>query len=177
MTHHKNQDQKKNHESEKKNAQSVQTDDVKPCKGKECKHVIAEEELQKKLDETKSIAMKAQHDYINLKMDFDHLLERTEQRQKQQELDTLLDVVRKFFPFIESLRKSIAAIPENLREDPLSRGVQMTYTNFISILESMAIFPIESLGLSPDTTLHEPVSMQNIEDATQKGKIITELER
>ncbi|NCQ82373.1 hypothetical protein GW750_06325, partial [bacterium] len=56
------------------------------------------------------IATKAQHDYINLKMDFDSYQSRTESRQADQKIDTLTDVVKKFLPFVESLRKSLDTI-------------------------------------------------------------------
>lgn len=41
----------------------------------------------------------------------------------------------------------------------------------------MHIKPIPSLGLEPDSFLHEPVNVQEIDEKRMKGKIIQEFER
>ena len=53
----------------------------------------------------------------------------------------------------------------------------MVYSKFITALTELQIFPIESLGLEPDSYFHEPVSIQPIEDKKLKGKIITVFEQ
>jgi hypothetical protein len=44
-------------------------------------------------------------------------------------------------------------------------------------LESMNIYPIESIGKIPDWLYHEPISMLSSEDPDMKWKIIQEFER
>jgi molecular chaperone GrpE (heat shock protein) len=44
----------------------------------------------------------------------------------------------------------------------------MTYDNLLKIFESLSVFPIESLGLAPDSFLHEPLSTIPVEDKNQK---------
>ena len=134
-------------------------------------------DLEKQLAEKDEIAKKAQFDYINLKMDFDGYQRRTESAQKDNEFDSLFKVVKKFLPFVESLRKSIETIPEDMQEDNLAKWVTLTYKNFLQTLEQMHITPIESVGLEPDMTMHEPVGMQPAPSEELKGKIIQEFER
>ena len=53
----------------------------------------------------------------------------------------------------------------------------MVYDKFLRTLEHLHIKPIESIGLVPDSFLHEPVNVEPVEDETMKGKIIKEFER
>lgn len=134
-------------------------------------------ELENKLSETEQITKKAQSDYIHMKFDFDSYMRRNEEQAKTSKVDTLVDVVKKFTPFIDGLRQSLSNIPEEQHDDVLVQGVQMIYNKFISSLEMMGIKKIESIGQTPDIELHEAVSALPVTDETQKGKIIQEFEQ
>lgn len=133
--------------------------------------------LEAQLAEKDEIAKKAQHDYISLKMDFDGYMTRHENQKKQDKISTLLDVAKKFLPLVQSLNKTIQNIPEDQQESALAQGVSMTYKTALTQLEAMAIYPIESLGLAPDATLHEPLTTQPVQEEEMKGKIIQEYEQ
>jgi molecular chaperone GrpE len=102
-------------------------------------------ELENKLSETEQITKKAQSDYIHMKFDFDSYMRRNEEQAKTSKVDTLVDVVKKFTPFIDGLRQSLSNIPEEQHDDVLVQGVQMVYNKFISSLEMMGIKKIESI--------------------------------
>ena len=112
-----------------------------------------------------------------MKFDFDSYMRRNEESAKTAKVDTLVDVVKKFTPFIDGLRQSLANIPDEQRDDVLVQGVQMVYNKFISSLEMMGIKKIESLWQTPDIEIHEAVSALPVTDETQKGKIIQEFEQ
>lgn len=134
-------------------------------------------QLEKELIEQQEIAKRAQHDYIRLKLDFDVLTRQQAEKEKTMEIDSLITIVKKFLPFVENLRKSLLIIPEEKANDPMTKWLQMMYDNFLKTLETMNIFSIESLGLVPDSFLHEPVSTQPVEDENLKWKIVQEFER
>lgn len=134
-------------------------------------------ELESKLTDAEQITKKAQSDYIHMKFDFDSYMRRNDEQAKTAKVDTLIDVVRKFTPFIDSLRVSLANIPEESKEDALVQWVQMVYNKFISTLETMGIKTIESLGQEPNNELHEAVSAMPIDNPELKGKIIQEFEQ
>ncbi len=136
---------------------------------------IAQLEAENK--EVEEIAKRSQFDYINLKTDFDRYQRQTQEAQKSAHADSLIAVVKKFLPFLEDLRKSLDNITEDHQGDPLTKGVHMIYEKFLKTLEHMHIKAIPSLGLEPDSFLHEPVSVQPVEEAKMKGKIIQEFER
>ena len=134
-------------------------------------------ELESKLADAEAITKKAQSDYIHMKFDFDSYMRRNEEQAKTAKVDTLVDVVKKFTPFIDGLRQSLANIPEEHADDVLVQWVQMVYNKFISSLEMMGIKKIESIWQTPDIELHEAVSALPVTDETQKGKIIQEFEQ
>lgn len=134
-------------------------------------------QLEKEKQELTEMAKRAQYDYINLKMDFDRFIRQTDEKNKTINLDSLIDVVKKFLPFLEDLRKSLENITSEHIQDPLTKWVQIVYANFLKTLESMNIYPIESIGKIPDWLYHEPISMLSSEDPDMKWKIIQEFER
>lgn len=134
-------------------------------------------ELEKEKSELTEMAKRAQYDYINLKMDFDRFIRQTNEKNQTIWLDSLIDVVKKFLPFLEDLRKSLDNISDDHAQDSLTKWVQIVYDNFIKTLGSMNIYPIESLWQAPDTFYHEPVSTMPVEDENLKWKIVQEFER
>ncbi len=133
------------------------------------------QKLKSKLEDQQLITAKAQQDYVNLKMDFDHLQERFRKLQDEWKIDILIDLIKKFLPFIESLRKSLENIKD--KQNPLAKWVEMVYNNFLKTLEQMHIYKIESIGKHPDSLLHEPISTQPVDDKKLKWKIVMEFEQ
>lgn len=134
-------------------------------------------ELETQLAEAEQIAKKAQSDYIHIKFDFDSYMARNVEQAKTSKVDTLIDVVRKFTPFIDGLRQSLANIPEHDQDNVLVQGVQMVYNKFLATLEQMHIKSVESIGLEPNIEYHEAISALPVQDDAQKGKIIQEFEQ
>lgn len=134
-------------------------------------------QLEKEKKELEEIAKRSQYEYINLKTDFDRYQRQIQESSKSMETDSLIAVVKKFLPFIEDLRKSLENITDEHKEDPLTKWVQMVYDKFLKTLEYLHIHSIASVGLAPDSFLHEPVSMEPVEDEKMKGKIVSEFER
>lgn len=134
-------------------------------------------QLEKEKKEFEEIAKRSQYEYINLKTDFDRYQRQIKESSQTMELDSLLSVVKKFLPFIEDLRKSLENITDEHMNDPLTKWVQMVYTKFLKTLEHLHIKAIDSLWLVPDSFLHEPVSVEPVQDEHMKGKITKEFER
>lgn len=134
-------------------------------------------QLEKEKKELEEIAKRSQYEYINLKTDFDRYQRQIKESSQNMEIDSLLSVVKKFLPFIEDLRKSLENITDEHMEDPLTKWVQMVYNKFLKTLEHLHIKSIESLWLVPDSFLHEPISLEPVEDEQLKWKIIKEFER
>lgn len=76
------------------------------------------QQLEKALQEQVEISKRAQHDYINLKWDFDRYMQNMKEKSASLEVDTLISVVKKFLPFVENLRKSLATIADDQKDSP-----------------------------------------------------------
>jgi molecular chaperone GrpE len=111
---------------------------------------------------------RAQYDYVNLKIDFDRFVRQTQEKNATIATEYLIDVVKKFLPFFEDIRKSLENIPPEQLENHLAKGIQIVYDNFIKTLESLHIYPIQSLGELPDSLYHEPISILPTQDETMK---------
>lgn len=134
-------------------------------------------QLEQEKKEIEEIAKRSQYEYVNLKMDFDRYQRQMQESSKNAETDSLISVVKKFLPFLEDLRKSLENITDEHMEDPLTKWVQMIYEKFLRTLEGLHITTIDAIWLVPDSFLHEPVSVEPIEDEQMKWKIIKEFER
>ena len=172
-------DDKKLYEDEELNQKLEEAKDMHKHKHDDNQLSLLQEKithLEQEKKELQEITKRSQYDYINLKMDFDRYQRQMKESQASAQTDALIAVVKKFLPFVEDLRKSLTTIPEDHKQDPLAKGVQIVYDKFLSSLKHFHISPIESLGLVPDSFLHEPVNVQEVDDASLKGKIIQEFE-
>lgn len=134
-------------------------------------------ELEKQLKDQSEVVKRAQYDYVNLKMDFDRMQRVWNDKSISMEVDSLISNVKKFLPFLESLRKSLDTIPVEQKKDTLVKWLQMMYDNFLKTLDSMNIKVIDSIWLAPDSIFHEPVNVVEVEDKKMKWKIVEEWER
>lgn len=133
--------------------------------------------LQKQLAESQEITKKAQYDYINSKMDLDRLQKRVAEQETEYKITCMIDTIKKFIPAIEDMRKSVEHIPIDQLDTPLAKGINMVYNNIIKILEQNGITSATSIGLEPDSELHEPMGLQPAPSADLKNKIISEFSR
>lgn len=128
--------------------------------------------LVKEKQDALDIAKKVQYDYVNLKTDFDRLQRISLEKEKSMETDVLIKYMKKLFPVIDQLKTSLDHIDLSKKEDPFVEWIKMVYDNMLKTFASFNIYPIECLGLAPDSLLHEPLSTIPVEDESQKGKIV-----
>lgn len=134
-------------------------------------------QLETQLQEKEEIAKNSQIAYLHLKSDFDLLQRQTGQKIENANRDATLAVAKKILPQLENLRKSLLNLTPEQQESAMGKGLLMMQEGFIKALESLHIVPIEAVGLEPNPQFHEPVSMQAVEDAAFKGKIVQEFEQ
>lgn len=127
-----------------------------------------------KIKELEEIAKKAQYDYFMLKSEFDSYVKRVEWDDKESKLQQLVDVVKKLSPIIDHLGQSIDHIPDDLQWNTRVEGVSLMYENSLKVLADLSISRISTIGEEPDMELHDPLSVEPIEEESLKGKIIKE---
>ena len=131
----KKEDNKSSQDLQEKLEEAIKEKDEKETKGESkstdlddiesLKTQIAK--LEKEKNELTEMAKRAQYDYINLKVDFDRFIRQTEEKNKTIAVDYLIEIVKKFLPFIENLRKSLenvaksSKINPDLSQDPITK--------------------------------------------------------
>jgi molecular chaperone GrpE (heat shock protein) len=96
---------------EQKENEATDLDDIQLLKTEIAK-------LEKEKIELTEMAKRAQYDYINLKVDFDRFVRQTQEKNKTIAVDYLIEVVKKFLPFIENLRKSLDNVAQSSKLNP-----------------------------------------------------------
>lgn len=114
--------------------------------------------------------LKAAEDrYMRLAAEYDNFRKRSARERDALFADVRSDTVVKFLPVYDNLLRAIAMTPEG---DPGRKGIEMTLTQFETVLTKLGVTPIEALGQSFDPTLHNAV--MHTEDPEQGESIVVE---
>ena len=118
--------------------------------------------------------LKAAEDrYMRLAAEYDNFRKRSARERDALFADVRSDTVVKFLPVYDNLLRAIAMTPEG---DPGRKGIEMTLTQFETVLTKLGVTPIEALGQSFDPALHNAV--MHTEDPEQgEGVVVEEFEK
>ena len=120
------------------------------------------EQAEKKLAETKDTLLRTAAEYENFR-------KRSARERDALFADVRSDTVVKFLPVYDNLLRAIAMTPEG---DPGRKGIEMTLTQFETVLTKLGVTPIEALGQSFDPALHNAV--MHTEDPEQGESVVVE---
>lgn len=122
--------------------------------------------MKLEIDKLTKIAATSQNQYIALKWEFDAYMKRLDIEKKEIKVSELKKIVWKFSKLLENFRLFLSHLDTNLSNNTQIQWLQLIYESFIGQeLTQMGIFQIESLGLKPDSNLHEVLMIQ---EATQE---------
>lgn len=92
--------------------------------------------------------------------EFDNYRKRTTREKEQTFERGERFVVEAFLPVIDNLERAIASHKDP--EDPLLKGVQMTYDQMINTLKNLGVTQLDDLGKTFDPHFHD--AMQHVDD-------------
>ena len=72
------------------------------------------------------------------------------------------DIIEKILPVVDNFERGLDAVPEEKKEDPFIQGMEKVYKQFMTVLESVEVKPIEALGNQFDPNFHNAV--MHVED-------------
>lgn len=114
--------------------------------------------------------LKAAEDrYMRLAAEYDNFRKRSARERDALFADVRSDTVVKFLPVYDNLLRAIAMTPEGY---PGRKGIEMTLTQFETVLTKLGVTPIEALGQSFDPALHNAV--MHTEDPEQGESVVVE---
>ena len=94
--------------------------------------------------------------------EFDNFRKRTEKEKSQMYEVGAKDIIEKILPVIDNFERGLDAVPEEKKEDPFIQGMEKVYKQFMTVLESVEVKPIEALGNQFDPNFHNAV--MHVED-------------
>lgn len=160
---------------------SKASEESKAPEDKETSEKAEEKKLFKKKDkkENKKEADKKDEQIEELKdrlmrsmAEFDNYRKRSEKEKNQMFEVGARDVVEKILPVIDNFERGLAAIPEDLKENPFTLGMEQIYKQFLTVLEAAGVTPIDAVGKEFDPNFHNAV--MHDEDETMGENIVAE---
>jgi len=103
----------------------------------------------------------AQDRYMRLAAEYDNFRKRSARERDAIFTDVRADTVTKFLPVYDTLLRAIKMMPE---DDSGRKGIEMTLTQFETVLTKLGVTPIEALGKEFDPELHNAVMHVENED-------------
>ena len=94
--------------------------------------------------------------------EFDNFRKRTEKEKSQMYEVGAKDIIEKILPVVDNFERGLDAVPEEKKEDPFIQGMEKVYKQFLTVLESMDVKPIEAVGNPFDPNFHNAV--MHVED-------------
>lgn len=108
--------------------------------------------------------------------EFDNFRKRTEKEKSAMYEIGAKDVISKILPIVDNFERGIAAIPEELKGNPVEDGMEKIYKQLMKTLEDMGVKPIEAVGKEFDPNFHNAV--MHIDDENLGENVVAaELQR
>ncbi len=134
--------------------------------------VDLQEEKIKKLEE---MLKNSEDSHKRTLAEFDNYRKRTTKEKMSAFDDGVKDTIEKILPIIDNIERALKSHKGSL-DDPLYKGIEMTYKNLLEILASMDVFPIEAVGQKFDLNLHSAVAHEE-NDEYGENEIIYEMQK
>lgn len=117
-------------------------------------------ELEQELDELRSkaqsyldLAQRTQADFVNYKR-------RIEQERSDFARSTRSEVIQKFLPALDDLRRAIQSLPPSAESSDWAQGIQIVERKFVQTLDSLGVKRIEAVGKPFDPWEEEAIAHQ-----------------
>ena len=108
--------------------------------------------------------------------EFDNFRKRTEKEKTQMYDMGARSIVEKILPVIDNFERGLAGVPEENKEDAFVVGMDKTYRQMLTELETVGVTPIEALGKEFDPEYHNAV-MQVESEEYDSGVVAQELQK
>ena len=126
-----------------------------------------EEKAASALDRAKK-ALAAQEDaYLRLAAEYDNFRRRTAKEKSEAYTNAKADAALKFLPVYDNLER---ALQQGTQDEAFLKGVEMTMTQLLEVLESLDIKPIDAVRKPFDPNLHNAV--MHVEDETLGENVV-----
>ncbi|KAJ0759255.1 putative GrpE nucleotide exchange factor [Helianthus annuus] len=124
--------------------------------------------LERKLATLSDELSTAKDRVLRISADFDNFRKRTERERISLVANAQGEVVENLLPVLDNFERAKAAIKvENEKEEKINDSYQSIYKQFVEILGSLGVVPVETTGQPFDPLLHEAIMR---EESTEFGE-------
>ncbi len=149
-------------EKNEMNQEAEQAEEVQIQSEEAVQEAEAEVEVQKDpLEEATEKFNQLKDQHLRLMAEFDNYRKRTTKEKEQSFERGQRNAVEAVLPVIDNLERALMS-SKNEEDDPLLKGVQMTYDQLIKSLAQMGVEQLDDVGKTFDPNFHE--AMMRVED-------------
>ncbi len=118
------------------------------------------------------------HDkYIRLYSEFENYKRRTAKEKIDLVAYAGQDIIVSLLPVVDDFDRAIKSVEMAADIAAVKEGVELISGKFKNILDQRGLKPIESIGQEFNIDFHEAITNVPVEDESQKGKVIDEVEK
>ena len=132
--------------------------------------------LTKKLDEMKMILANTQHQYMDLKTDFDRFQTRMENDVVSRKNQIKIDFFKKALPVFDDIFQGLENTPDTIIEDKWYEWFSLVWKNIQNFLSAYDIKIIPTVWVELDENMHEAISAIPGKEE-DKWKVIQEIKK
>ena len=158
----------KKHEEPEKNEKEPAAPEA--AKQAEASKQKAESKQPDALEQAKAAQAQEHDQFLRLAAEYDNFRKRTQREKDGIYQDAVADTVKKFLPVYDNLER---ALHHETADEAYKKGVEMTLTELVKILDALGIKPFGEAGETFDPQRHNAV--MHIEDESLGENVIAEV--
>ena len=108
--------------------------------------------------------------------EFDNFRKRTEKEKSQMYDMGAKSIIEKILPVIDNFERGLQGVPEEEKDAPFVKGVEMVYKQMLTAFDEMGVKPIDAVGKEFDPNLHNAV-MAVDDDSLESGTVAEEMQK
>ena len=129
----------------------------------------AVEKLEEKVKELEDMRVRQLAEFENFR--------KRSQKEKSQMFEVgAKSVIEKILPVMDNFERGLQGVPEEEKDAPFVKGVEMVYKQMLTAFEEMGVKPIEAVGKEFDPNLHNAV-MAVDDDSLESGTVAEEMQK
>ena len=130
----------------------------------------AESKQPDALEQAKAAQAQEHDQFLRLAAEYDNFRKRTQREKDGIYQDAVADTVKKFLPVYDNLER---ALHHETADEAYKKGVEMTLTELVKILDALGVKPFGEAGEAFDPQRHNAV--MHIEDETLGENVIAQV--
>ena len=108
--------------------------------------------------------------------EFENFRKRSEKEKSQMFEVGAKSVIEKILPVMDNFERGLQGVPEEEKDAPFVKGVEMVYKQMITAFDELGVKPIEAIGKEFDPNLHNAV-MAVDDDSLESGTVAEEMQK